>query len=111
MKFYGFALTGIDLLQGREACVEGDEVAAPDPLKTDRLIQRHLYTGTLARTFTPCMVHQDLAHEASRYAVKMGTILPVGAALINEAKARLMNQRRRLQGVAPALFPQVTGGQ
>ena len=59
---------------------------------------------------TTGVIDEDPAHDLRRDAKEMPSILPIDLALAHEADVRLMNERRRLQGVVGALAPKLARG-
>jgi hypothetical protein len=52
---------------------------------------------------TPGVIDQDPAHDLRRHTKEVRPILPIDLPLIDEPQVHLMNERRRLQGVAGPL--------
>lgn len=76
------------------------------------LVDRHACNAMppLVRAVTPRMIHEDSPHDLRGHAEKVGAVLPVDLALIDEAQVDLMHQRRRLQSMAGALVAKLACG-
>ena len=59
----------------------------------------------------PRMVYQNAAHELCGNAVKLCAVLPPWRLLVDQLQICLINQRRRLQRMVPALVPQIVARQ
>jgi hypothetical protein len=58
---------------------------------------------TLARNPPPCSIQQKVPHNLSRYREKVGAVLPIHICNVDQFQVSLVDQGRRLHGVARAL--------
>jgi hypothetical protein len=109
-EFDGFAFSRVELFEGIQTSVEGQEVSAAFGLKTDGFIERHFEPSALTGLLAARVVHQNLAHESGSHSKEMRAALPGGIALIDKPYVSLVNERGWLQCMALVFLAQVAGG-
>jgi hypothetical protein len=110
-EFDGFAFSRVELFEGIQTSVEGQEVSTAFGLKTDGFIERHFEPSALTGLLAARVVHQNLAHESGSHSKEMRAALPGGIALIDKPYVSLVNERGWLQSMALVFLAQVASGQ
>src|SRR5262245_33337673 len=101
-------LTLVERGKAGERLVESHQVGGPLAASHLRFLDRNPF-GSGSLLGIPCtgVVHQNLAHQMSRKAEKMGTAFPLRLLLVHESEIGFMDQRRWLERMIRALAAHV----